>query len=96
VLLIALGQGDPPLHLKLGGGKPACYGSVRVQLTELRLRSDVVGDYLSWEGAETAAVPGAYVQAALEQKGFVLRPQWQKLSEILKWPNERDCPSDVY
>lgn len=96
VLLIALGQGDPPLHLKLGGGKPACYGSVRVQLDELRLRSDVVGDYLSWEGTETAVEPGVYVEAALEQKGFVLRQQWQKLSEILKWPNERDCPSGVY
>lgn len=96
VLLIALGQGDPPLHLKLGGGKPACYGSVRVQLAEICVRSDVVGDYLSWEGTETADEPGVYVQAALEQKGFVLRPQWQKLSEILKWPSQRDCPSEAY
>lgn len=96
VLLIALGQGDPPLHLKLGGGKPACYGSVRVQRAKLRLHSDVVGDYLSWEGTETAGEPSVYLQAAWEQKGFVLRPQWQKLSEIMKWPNDRDCPSGLY
>ena len=96
VLLIALGQGEPPLHLKIGGGKPACYGSVRMQLAELRLRGDVVGDYLSWEGTETVVEPEQYVRAAMDQAGFVLRPQWQKLSEILQWPNDRDCPSSAY
>ena len=29
LLLTALGQGEPKLHLKLGGAKPACCGSVR-------------------------------------------------------------------
>lgn len=96
VLLIALGLGQPALHLKIGGGKPACYGSVRFELAELRLRSDVVGDYLSWEGAEAAAEPDQYVQAAMEEQGFVLRSQLQQLAQVLKWPNARDCPSGAY
>lgn len=96
VILIALGLGEPKLHLKIGGGKPACYGSVLFKLAELRLRNDVVGDYLSWDGTETTTEPGRYVEAALAQKGFVLRPQLQQLSQVLKWPNDRDCPSGVY
>lgn len=96
VLLIALGQGDPPLHLKIGGGKPACYGSIGIELKDLRLRSDIVADYTSWEGSETAGDPSRYVQAAMDSPDLLLRAQLQKLSAILKWPNDRDCPSGMY
>lgn len=95
-VLIAVGFGEPGLHLKIGGGKPACYGSVRFELASLRLRSDIVGDYTSWEGTETTVEPGGYVQAAMDRKGFVLRPQLQQLGKVLQWPNDRDCPSGAY
>jgi hypothetical protein len=58
VLLIALGQGDPPLRLKLGGHKPACFGSVEFQGARLTL-DDVAAGWLHYDPpAATAPTPG--------------------------------------
>jgi hypothetical protein len=96
VLLIALGQGDPALHLKLGGGKPACYGSVRIAGLTLHLRRAIQDDYLAWEGTEAQAEPGEFVAAALADEQLLLRAQLAQLGETLKYPNDRDCPPGNY
>jgi CRISPR/Cas system CSM-associated protein Csm3 (group 7 of RAMP superfamily) len=57
LLLVALGQGDPPLWLKLGGFKPACLGSVQFELARL-VTQDPATRYLHYDvppkGAEDA------------------------------------------
>ncbi len=96
VLLIALGQGEPALHLKLGGGKPACYGSVRIDVTALKLRRAIVEDYLDWEGTEADVAPAPLIATALADRQLVLAQQLQQLQETLKYPNDRDCPAGNY
>lgn len=96
VLLIALGLGEPRLHLKLGGGKPACYGSVRIELGGLHLRDDIRQEYLSWEGSQQSAEPAPYVEAALADAQLLLRPQLEALAQTLRYPNDRDCPEGNY
>jgi CRISPR/Cas system CSM-associated protein Csm3 (group 7 of RAMP superfamily) len=94
LLLVSLGQ--HPSHgfaLKLGGAKPACYGSVRVAVTRLALTS--AARYDDWDAAgEVDAEAAPYLDAA----GSILaRPQLEALAHVLRWPNqEHVCPEGVY
>lgn len=92
LLLIALGQ-NPPFALKLGGAKPACYGSVRVQVGGITLSQ--AARYLSWDApTDLAGDSGLYIETA--RSILVQSEQLAALAELLKWPNERDCPSGNY
>lgn len=94
LLLVALGQ-DPrsPLFPKLGGAKPACYGSVRVELTRLTASSGQAS-YWSWDTPEDSALdPARYIGAAGR---IILMPQLSALVDTLRWPNDRECPSGNY
>lgn len=92
LLLIALGQ-DPSFALKLGGAKPACYGSVRVHVGGIALSQ--AARYLSWDApADLAGDAGLYIETA--RSILVQGEQLATLAELLKWPNERDCPSGNY
>jgi CRISPR/Cas system CSM-associated protein Csm3 (group 7 of RAMP superfamily) len=99
VLFFALGL-DETFKLKLGGGKPACFGSLEIVAAELH--RDTQDGFLQAErGGETksgetlAACIASKIEAA-EQQGRLLQPQMDKLREILRYPNERDCPSGLY
>jgi RAMP superfamily len=107
LLLIALGQGEPPLRLKLGGYKPACFGSVEFAAASLTL-DDPASRWLQyepappaeperWDGERAAAGPdlAAYVQAATES-GLVLQDRLERLAGILRYPSGRDCPGEGY
>jgi CRISPR/Cas system CSM-associated protein Csm3 (group 7 of RAMP superfamily) len=94
LVLIALGQ-DPkhPFALKLGGAKPACYGSVRVHITTIALSDRT--RFLEWDApADAAGDLGLYVDTA--HSILVLGDQLDALAEVLKWPNERVCPAGNY
>lgn len=94
LLLVALGQ-DPEhvLFPKLGGAKPACYGTIRVNIASLRLMA-LQARYATWDAPEDRAVEVAPYIA--ESRDLVLPAQLAALAETLRWPNERDCPSGVY
>ncbi|MEW5958828.1 MAG: RAMP superfamily CRISPR-associated protein [Chloroflexota bacterium] len=99
LLFIALGF-DASFALKLGGGKPACLGSIQVQPGELTLLN--VADFLQAESGATPLTGEAMVEAmvkrirtALKQK-LILREQLDKLREIWRYPNDRDCPAGLY
>ncbi|GIV96496.1 MAG: hypothetical protein KatS3mg057_1153 [Herpetosiphonaceae bacterium] len=94
LLLVGLGQHhDYPFPVKLGGAKPACYGSARIGVTELRL-ADPRARYLDWDAAEDrCADPVEFLSVA--QK-LILKPQLQALAETLRWPHVRACPSGNY
>jgi CRISPR-associated protein Csm3 len=94
LLLVALGQ-DPEHQLfpKLGGAKPACYGTVRVGIASLKLVAPR-SRYVTWDAPEDRVVEVAsYITAS---RSLVLSAQLAALAETLRWPNERDCPSGLY
>jgi CRISPR/Cas system CSM-associated protein Csm3 (group 7 of RAMP superfamily) len=100
LLLLALGQGDPPLWLKLGGYKPACFGSVRFTLGRLTL-DDPAARYLAYADVDALAEEigpldvAPYLQA-LAEGGLLLADRLERLAAILRYPGDRDCPAGVY
>ncbi|HEY7067231.1 MAG TPA: RAMP superfamily CRISPR-associated protein [Chloroflexota bacterium] len=62
LLLIALGQGEPPLRFKLGGYKPACLGSAEFSVTALTV-DDPATRYLSYV-TDAGATPAPVQRAA--------------------------------
>jgi hypothetical protein len=93
LLLLALGQGDPPLWPKLGGYRPGCFGSVQVHLDALRLDTPETR-YLAYAAAvEDGAPEVAPYGQALADSGLLLADRLERLATILRYPGERDCPA---
>jgi len=93
ILLLALGQGEPRLYPKLGGAKPACRGSVAVEVTGLEVFEDPRTAYASY-GLKAAPVDvGQYLDAA---EPVVLPEQLRQLASILRFQAERQCPAGNY
>ncbi len=95
LILIALGLGEPRLWPKLGGGKPACLGTIEVLEPRLT-RDDPRARYTDFD-AGTAPLEVAPLIAAARAEGLVLEPQLTRLAETLHWPREdRGCPDRNY
>jgi len=93
VLLTALGLGEPKLVLKLGGGKPACYGSAIVRLDDLRVWGDARMLYADYDvGRQTVSVD-KYLQEATD---LVLADQLERLAGIWEYDMSRQCPEGNY
>jgi CRISPR/Cas system CSM-associated protein Csm3 (group 7 of RAMP superfamily) len=101
VVLIALGlsEGDEPSFCpKLGGGKPACLGTIALLREELRLEAwDAQAAYTAFD-TPSQAVDLASLIAAGRESNLVLKDQLQELVKILRYPpeDERECPSGTY
>jgi CRISPR/Cas system CSM-associated protein Csm3 (group 7 of RAMP superfamily) len=98
LLLLALGLGQPPLWLKLGGYKPACFGSLRFELDALSL-DDPSQRYLTYDGegesAEASPDAAPYL-TALADSDLLLADRLQRLATILRYPGEAGCPGGGY
>ncbi len=94
LLLVALGQSKTyPLYLKLGGAKPACYGSLKIGITQLTI-DNPQARYSSWDAPDTEKHDlASYFPVA---QGLWLEKQLTQLAHTLRWPNERSCPSGNY
>jgi CRISPR/Cas system CSM-associated protein Csm3 (group 7 of RAMP superfamily) len=95
LLLIALGLGEPRLWPKLGGGKPACLGTIEV--TEARATGyDAARAYEDFDaGAEPLEIGPRL--AAARQERLALDEQLRRVAEVLRWPREdRACPDEAY
>jgi CRISPR-associated protein Csm3 len=89
LLMAALGQGEPPLFPKLGGGKPACCGSVRVEIASVTT--------FPTGALEFDAEPVSEDVAALAgSAGLVHAANRTTLAEILRFPGEDPCPDRNY
>lgn len=93
VLLTALGLGEQQLVLKLGGGKPACYGSVAVSLDDLQIWEDDQNLYSVYDVERVDRPPDDYVE---EASGLLLSEQLQQLAEIWTYDMDRQCPEGNY
>lgn len=97
LLLIALGLGDPRLYPKLGGGKPACLGTIEVVEPRIEITESVQQWYTDFDAPATQAgdIP-ALLQAARDER-LVLEDQVRRLAGILRWPrDDRQCPDRSY
>jgi CRISPR/Cas system CSM-associated protein Csm3 (group 7 of RAMP superfamily) len=91
LLLTALGQGQPRLFPKLGGGKPSCCGSVEIRdvgVTTLSAR-DVALDFEPEPRRES-------LETLLAPVNAINRDNVARLAEILRYPGERECNSGSY
>jgi hypothetical protein len=95
VLLTALGVGEPSLILKLGGGKPACYGSVAVRLEGLQVWGNPLKLYADYQIEPTSMALDEYLQSAVEEN-LLLPEQLQDLAGIWVYDMGRHCPEGNY
>lgn len=95
LLLTAMGLGEPKWWPKLGGGKPACLGTVEVVepvLTAYEPRAT----YTDFDAAP-APLAVEPLLAAARSEGLILEQPARRLAEILRWPREdRTCPDRNY
>jgi hypothetical protein len=92
LLLTALGQGSLPFALKLGGAKPACCGSVEVQVASVETW-DVTGSALGFESSITKADRNSLVA---EANALIVRVNLERLHAIWGKDSRRSCPSQSY
>jgi hypothetical protein len=93
-LLVALGQSrEHGFVPKLGGAKPACFGSLRIGIAALT-RNDPRQTYAAWDTGDADSLDQEALLGAAET--LLLRPQLRQLAHVLRWPNERECPAGTY
>jgi len=95
LLLTGMGLGEPALILKVGGGKPACYGSVMARLDGLRVWGDAGRLYGDYDVTPDSVEPSAFLAAAREEN-LILQRQLGQLAEWLVYDMSRECPPGVY
>ncbi len=99
VLLIALGQGEPPLNPKLGGGKPACLGSARIEIESLAVRQPR-RDFLHYDLSppKESVEMSRCINTAYRARKLLFREGLEELAKILHYDEdeERECPAGAY
>lgn len=93
VLLTGLGLGRPRFALKVGAGKPACYGSVLVEARSLQVWADAETLYGEYDVEQKVAEVSEYVEAAGE---LIDADQLRKLAGIWQFDEHRECPRGNY
>ena len=95
LLLTALGISEPQFCPKLGGGKPACLGTLEVHNLRLQLLH-VKESYTDFDSQAQASNIEVFLTASREEN-LVLSKQLEKLATLLHWPNEEhECPDRMY
>jgi CRISPR/Cas system CSM-associated protein Csm3 (group 7 of RAMP superfamily) len=95
LLLVALSLDVAhPFKPKLGGAKPACYGTIEIAVRSFTI-TNVVRRYTSWDAApDEAAEPQTYIDSA---QSILCLPQLEALTQALRWPNDDySCPDGIY
>lgn len=95
LVLTALGLGEPRLWPKLGGGKPACLGTIEVSEPAL-VALDTRSTYTDFDATPQPLDLAPLLEAARTEK-LILSEQVGRLAEVLRWPREdRNCPDRSY
>jgi len=93
LLLVAMGQGEPKFHPKLGAAKPVCYGTVEISITNSKAFENMQDAYLQYD-AEPVPVDLA---ECMEKAGdLILDEQLRQIAQILRPDSGRQCPSGNY
>lgn len=94
LVLTALGIGTPRFLPKLGGGKPACLGTIEISTPVLTVLN-AADAYADFDAQPQPLETAPLVEAA---QSLVMDTQLGKLAEVLRWPREddRECPDRSY
>ena len=104
LLFTALGHHSThPFKLKIGGVKPVCFGSIDIQIDEILVEDQTRERYLDWDVAPDAAKAGEQLEAWKREcinrsttDSLIQERLLSELAQILKYPNEHNCPSGLY
>lgn len=104
--LLFTALGHHPNHsfkLKIGGAKPVCFGSIDIQIEEIQVQEQTRDRYLHWDATQDAAMTneqfGKWTQTCIdsaENDRLIQQELLSQLAQILKYPNDRNCPSGMY
>ena len=105
LFLTALGHHTVhPFKIKIGGAKPACFGSIDIKINEAQIEEQNQQRYLDWNAQLESAKIGEQlkkwkskcIETAMES--LIQEDLLTKLAEILAYSNEskRNCPSGLY
>ena len=103
LFLTALGHNSAhPFELKIGGVKPVCFGSIHIDIDEVQVEEQNQQRYLDWSIQAESAMTGEQldtwkskcIDAAMNS--LIKVDLLTKLAEILRYLNDRNCPSGLY
>lgn len=99
----ALGHNpDYPFKLKIGGAKPACFGSIDFEIEKVQVEEQTRARYLDWDVQRGSAKMGEQLEAWKREcidratDSLIKVDLLTKLAGILRYPNDRNCPSGLY
>lgn len=103
LLFTALGHHpEHPFKLKIGGAKPVCFGSIDIQIDEIRVEEQTQDRYLDWDVQLEAARSGEQLETWKREctdqatNAIIKQDLLTELAQILRYPNDRNCPSGLY
>ena len=104
LLFTALGHHpNHPFRLKIGGAKPVCFGSIDIQIDEVQVQEQTRDRYLNWNVAQdsimTEETLQTWIQTCIETAEtdrLIQQELLLTLTEILTYPNNRNCPTGLY
>ena len=103
LLFTALGHHpEHPFKLKIGGAKPVCFGSIDIQIGEIQVEEQTRDRYLNWNVQSEAARIGEQLEAWKHEctnqatNSITKQDLLIELAQILRYPNDRNCPSGLY
>ena len=91
-----------PFKLKIGGIKPACFGSIDFQIEQIQVEEQTRDRYLDWNVKSESAKTGEQLEAWKREcinsaTELLIKPELlTKLAQILRHSNDRNCPSGLY
>lgn len=104
LLFTALGHHpNQSFKLKIGGAKPVCFGSIDIQIDEVQVQEQTRSRYLNWDVPQDVLKIGEDLETwtrtcieDAETESLIQQELLSKLAQILKYPNDRNCPSGLY
>ena len=103
LLFTALGHHHEHLFkLKIGGAKPVCFGSIDIQIGAIQIEEQTRARYLDWNVQSESAKTGEQLEAWKREAtnratgSLIKQDLLAELAEILRYPNDRNCPSGLY
>lgn len=93
---------DYPFKLKIGGIKPACFGSIAFQIENIQVEAHFQERYLDWNVQSESVMAGEQLETwqrectDMATDSLIKRDLLAALAQILQHPNDRNCPSGLY
>ena len=91
-----------PFKLKIGGIKPACFGSIAFRIENIQIEAQPRKRYLDWHVQSESAIAGGQLETWKREctdratDSLIKRDLLADLARILQHPNDRNCPSGMY